>query len=106
MVRRYKKQNKVRQYDETNMHDAVEAVKSGTLSARQAAHVYNVPRSSIGNFITGRSVRGASLGRPPAISRDIEHNLVEATQTAASNGFGINRKKFLINTGALNKRIN
>jgi hypothetical protein len=62
--------------------------------------VYGVPRSTLGDYISGRSSTGLSLGRPPALPAHIERQLVETTQEAAARGFGVNRRGLIEKTGA------
>ena len=89
MVRRYKSKCIVRQYDADNLTRAVADVKTGTLSVRKAANMYSIPRSTIGNYVNGRSVPGTALGRKPALPQGIERELVNTAQDAAAAGFSV-----------------
>jgi hypothetical protein len=97
---RHKCQKIFRNYSEEDINNALTDIQHGRRSVREAAKVYGVPRSTLGDYISGRSSTGLSLGRPPALPAHIERQLVETTQEAAARGFGVNRRGLIEKTGA------
>ncbi len=97
---RYKKKNLLRQFDEGDVQKALVAVEAG-LSIRKAAAMYAIPRTTLQDYISGRSKPSSSLGRPPALSRDLERQIVNTVQDAAEMGFGVNSKGIREKTGAI-----
>ena len=67
MGKRYKKKNLVRRWELENLEKAVQAVKSGQLSQREAATKFGIPKSTVGDYCSGKSELGCALGRPQAI---------------------------------------
>ena len=58
------------------MMKAVDAVVKDKLSVRRAAVEYNVPRSTLGDRISGRILPGAVSGKSKYLSNEEEEELV------------------------------
>jgi hypothetical protein len=68
--------------------------------------MFNVPKSTIGDRISGRFDINQPVqhGRPPAIPIDIENKIVSSVKMAAKLGVGLSRKQILARTNVLCKR--
>lgn len=77
------------------MDRALKAVVSEGLSIRQAALQFNVPKSSLGDRISGRVVPGASSGPPRYLSTAEENELVQFLIRSAGIGYGKSRKQVM-----------
>lgn len=88
-------------YDERCLKQAVQSVKAGVISLRQASKQYGIPKSTISDRLTGKIQTDAKPGCPPAVPRDIEKKVVDHVTSAASCGFGITRKDLLLRTDRL-----
>ena len=102
MVRRYKAKGVVRNYSDEKLQEAVSMVRTGRISARQAAARWNIPRATLGDYLRGESIPGCSIGRQPVLKPHVERALVEKVQEAATGGFGISRLSLMAKTGASN----
>ena len=98
-----KKMKSYRQYDDKVLEEAVQQVKSKEMSARQASQVYGIPRTTIGDYLRGKSLPGCHLGRPPVLPPKVEETLVEKVKDAASRGFGFSRKELFQKRGLFQK---
>lgn len=78
-------------YPVENMIAAVEAVREGA-SIREASAKFGVPRSTLGDRITGRIAVEARPGKDPVIPIDIEDKMVEKAFSCANQGFGVSKK--------------
>lgn len=67
---------KYNKYSETNLLNAINAVKEG-MSVRAAAKEFNVPRSTIMDHLSGRSQVGVKAGRKQSIPPEIENKMVD-----------------------------
>lgn len=101
----YKKRGKTQLYDEALLEKAVSAVEKGELSIRKAAVRFNVPKSTIGDRISGRFKLHVKNGRPPCIPVDVEAKIVKAVLMAARRGVGLTVKQVLTRTSSLCKRF-
>ena len=99
MVRKYKKKNILRNYSQEALDQALEEVRGGKLSIRAAAKTYDVPRSTISDYLRGNSVEGCSLGRPPALPTKVEESLVTKAIDAANKGLGVSRLHMMTKAG-------
>jgi hypothetical protein len=100
----YTKRGKTQLYNKTSLDDAVNAVKEG-MSIRQAAKHFNVPKSTIGDRISGKHELHVPNGRPPHIPKAIEDKIVDAVKMAARRGIGLTRQQVLNRTLVLTKRM-
>jgi len=92
----HKKRGKTQVYEEAALKKAVDAVQSG-MSIRKAAATFGVPRSTVGDRVSGRfhDVSVIKNGRPPCMPVDIETKIVRAVVKAARQGFGLTVKQVL-----------
>ena len=106
MLRAPLKRGKILQYNRQDLENAVKAVEAGD-SIRQASAKYGIPRSTIGDRISGRfDIKEPVVhGRPPAIPFAIENKIVASVKMAAKMGVGLSRKQILTRTYILCKRI-
>lgn len=97
---------KILNYNHQDLENAVRAVERGD-SIRHASKTYNVPKSTIGDRLSGRfDIQIPPVhGRPPAIPKDIEDKIVESVKKAAEMGVGLSRKQMLDRTNSLYKRL-
>lgn len=101
----YTKRGKTQNYDRQALEKAVCAVKDGSLSVRKAAEQFGVPKSTIGDRISGKHELHVKNGRPPCIPREIEEKIVHALKIAARRGIGLTRRQVLSRTNLLCKRM-
>ncbi|MES9884670.1 MAG: helix-turn-helix domain-containing protein [Sedimenticola sp.] len=87
-------------YGTDALEEAMKAVSAG-MSVRKAAQTFGVPKSTIGDRVSGKHELHVQHGRPPAVPATIENKLVETVKTAA----GLSRKQIIIRTNVLCKRI-
>ncbi len=99
MVRHYKKKEVLRQWSPEDLENALDGIKSGKLSIRAAAKTYNIPRSTISDYLRGKSTVGCALGRPPALPSKVEDNLVSKAMEAADKGLGVSRLQMMTKAG-------
>ena len=106
MLRAPLKRGKILQYNRQDLENAVKAVEAGD-SIRQASVKYGIPRSTIGDRISGRfDIKEPVVhGRPPAIPFAVENKIVASVKMAAKMGVGLSRKQILTRTYILCKRI-
>ena len=55
MVRRYKKKDKVRQWNPKDLELALKEVRSGQISTRAAAKKYGIPKSTMQDYVKGNN---------------------------------------------------
>ena len=55
MVRRYQKNKILRQWKDEDLQRAVEKVRGGELSVRAAAKHYKIPKSTLHDYIKGKT---------------------------------------------------
>ncbi len=68
--------------------EAVNKVRNGEMSFRQAEAAYEVPKSTIADHLKGFS-KPNKLGRPSLLTNDVEIGLIHAINKMADWGFGI-----------------
>jgi len=73
-------------YDEGKLSEALEEVKAGRMSERQAAKEYSVPRSTLKDRLAER-VQNEKAGRPTVLSTEEELILVERLILLGEWGF-------------------
>ena len=98
------KRGKTLLYDDSQLQLAVDAVQKKGWSVRKASSTYNVPKSTLGDRISGRFQVGVRRGRPPHIPPELESKIVESIKMAARRGIGLTRKQILLRTNVLCKR--
>ena len=77
------------------MHGAIDAVLHEGMSIRRAAEQYGVPKSSLGDRLSGRVLADASCGPATYLSFAEEEELVVFLTRCASIGYAKSRKEVL-----------
>ena len=93
-------------YDGANMEQALRAVLSHTLSIRQAAERFNVPKSTLHDRCIGKVQPGAVYGKKPIFSQDVERQIANSIKDAAHQGFGITRSQLMVKAGKIARDLN
>ena len=88
-------------WDEARMQRAIDACVSGGMAIRQAALRFGVPKSTLGDRISGRVLPGASCGPKGYLTPEEEEELVNFLLRCAAMGYPKSRHEVL----ALVKRI-
>ncbi|VDH90293.1 Hypothetical predicted protein [Mytilus galloprovincialis] len=105
MLRVKKTKSKELKYDITALENAIRSVKSGEMSVRKAAQHFNVPKSTVGDRVTGKRDLEVGRGRKPALPLELEKSIVQSVKRASQLGVGLSRKQLLTRTGALVKKL-
>ena len=79
-------------YESQTMSQAMKAVIEGGLSIRLAAEKFNIPRTTLGDRISGRVLPGSVSGPPELLTDDEESELEGFIFHCASMGYGKTRK--------------
>lgn len=74
------------------MKQAVEAVEKGE-SVRKAAELYNVPRSTLHDRLSGKTAEDARSGLQPYLSPEEEEELTSFLLQASKIGYPYTRKQ-------------
>ena len=74
------------------MQLAVEAVKEKTLTIWKAAKHYEVPRSTLEDYVKGKYIQGSPQGHPPFLTARAEENLARYINWMAEHGWGLTCK--------------
>ena len=77
------------------MERALSAVISGGMSIRRAALEFSVPKSSLGDRVSGRVVPGSTSGPPRYLTVSEENELVKFLTRCGSIGYGKSRKEVM-----------
>ncbi len=78
-----------------SMVAAMKAVIEKGMSVRQAAQLYDVPKSTLGDRISGRVLPGATSGPPTYLSSEEEEELVTFLCRVAAIGHGRTRQEVI-----------
>ena len=81
-------------YDQ--MDKAIQAVIDNGISIRQAAEEFNVPKSTLGDQISGRTLHSVKSGRSKYLSDEEEDILVKFLLKCASIGYPRSRKEVIL----------
>ena len=84
-----------KKHDVETIQKAVKSVKSNQMSTRKATKQYGIAKSTLADYVSGRSTEGVAAGRPPIIPRDVENKMAEKIIEAADKGFGYGRKNVM-----------
>ena len=79
-------------YESQSMSQAMKAVIEGGFSIRLAAEKFNIPRTTLGDRISGRVLPGSVSGPPKFLTDDEESELEGFIFHYASMGYGKTRK--------------
>ena len=82
---------KYKQWTDSRMEKACQAVQSGGLTVRRAAEQYFVPKSTLHDHVSGRVQAGANSGPPRYLTDEEEMELVEFLTGCASVGYARSR---------------
>lgn len=93
------------QYDQDNLKKALDAVRNGQMSVRKAASSFKVPKSTIGDRISGRKPDPLQLGSKPVIPAEIEKSIADRAMDLAAQGFGIGRRQLIARTATVCKDL-
>ena len=74
---------------------ATKAVIEGGMSVRQAAELHQVPKSTLGDRVSGRVLPGARSGPPTYLSSEEEEELVIFLSRVAQIGHGRTRREVI-----------
>ena len=84
-----------KQWDEETMKRAYASVKENKLSVRKASSMYNIPKSTLGDRVTGRVTFGSHSGPTRYLSDAEEAQLVQFLCNTASLGYARTKKEVL-----------
>ena len=76
-------------WGDESMTNAISAVTQESMSVGRAAETYRVPRSTLGDRISGRVVHGTSSGASRFLTDNEEEELVSFILGCASIGYSI-----------------
>ena len=77
------------------MERALKAVVSEGFSVRQASEAFSVPRSTLGDRVSGRVIPGANSGPEKYLTTTEEIELVQFLIRVAAIGYGKSRKEVM-----------
>ena len=84
---------KAHSWSNESLTKAVEEVQDKKLSLRAASAMYGIPRSTIHNYITGKTKIGAAKGPATVLTKEEEQQLVEWALKMAEIGYGQTRRQ-------------
>ena len=83
-----------RTWENVSMQNALKAVDKGE-SIRRAAELYNVPRSTLYDRVSGKVMHGARSGPQPYLSVEEEEELTNFLLETAKIGYAHTRKQVI-----------
>ena len=92
-------------YSKVSLQQAVDMVKSGTMSVRDASSHFHVPKSTLQDHASGKVQPGAKYGNETVIPIDIEQEMANKVRNAADQGFGISRLQMMFKAGQIVKQM-
>ena len=84
-----------KRWNEEEMGQALNAVAVKGVSVRRAALIYGVPKSTLGDRVSGRVQCGATCGREKYLTDEEEEDLATFIENCASVGYAKTRKQIL-----------
>ena len=84
-----------KRWNEEQMSRALDAVAAEGLSVRRAALMYGVPKSTLGDRVSGRVLCGSTCGRGKYLTDEEEEELLTFIENCASVGYAKTRKQIL-----------
>ena len=81
-----------RKYNNVNIRDALDLIRSGTLSARRASAIYGVPKSTLLDRVHGRIADDAKSGPDPVLTKEEEEVLCNYVKLMCDIGYPITPK--------------
>ncbi|XP_050392731.1 uncharacterized protein LOC126811204 [Patella vulgata] len=100
-----KSKNIYMRYDSKTLEDAVKSVRNG-LSYRKASKKFNIPKTTIIDHLSGRICPNAVPGKPTALPRKIEEEIVKKVLDASEKGFGVTKRQLLLKVARYVKLTN
>ena len=82
-------------WSEENMSKAISAVVQDEIAVRKAAALYNVPKSTLGDRITGRVLPGSTSGPATYLTAQEEKELATFLCRSAAIGYGRTRSEVM-----------
>ena len=82
-------------WSEENMSIAISAVVQDSITVRKAAELYNVPKSTLGDRITGRVLPGSTSGPATYLTAQEEKELATFLCRSAAIGYGRTRSEVM-----------
>ena len=82
-----------KQWSEVSMSAAIRAVVQDNISVRRASELYNIPRSTLADRITGRVLPGAKSGPPKVLTDEEEEELVSFLCRLSDIGYPKTRRQ-------------
>lgn len=95
---------KKKKWTEEAMERALIEVKSGRCTVRQAAKEFGVPKSSLGDRVSGRVAPGSRSGPAQLITSADEELLVEFSLYMSSHGFPLTKQQLVSFASTIYKR--
>ena len=83
------------------MSNAIAAVKDRTMSIRQASNQFGIPKSTLGDRISGRLEEGATPGKKPVLPVEVESAIANKIKEAGKMRFGITRAQLCFKVARL-----
>ncbi len=88
-----KKRKAYQTYSEESVEAALVAIRNGSMGLRVAAQHFQVPKSTLSDYIHGKTSRDSQTrGQPAYLDADQEKNLVAYVKWMCLNGTGLTRK--------------
>ena len=72
---------------------AIQELQENKISLRAAAAKYDVPRSTLYNYTSGKTMLGATSGPNPVLTKEEEQELVDWALKMATIGYGQTRRQ-------------
>lgn len=83
-------------YTVEQQEECVREVQTGKLSIRKASEMYSIPKSTIGDRISGKYPIVVTHGRPQYIPKEEEDTIVQCVKTAAQCGVGLTVQQLIL----------
>ncbi|KAM9781703.1 uncharacterized protein LOC133167892 [Syngnathus typhle] len=96
--------NKKKKWTEEAMEHALIEVKSGRSTVRKAAKEFGVPKSSLGDRVSGRVTPGSRSGPAQLITSSDEELLVEFSLYMSKHGFPLTKQQLVSFASSIYKR--
>lgn len=96
MVRNYIRKKAPPAYSKNDLKEAVQAIKSGTLTLYRAAILYKIPKATLSTHVTGkRGIKSNTGGRAPALPHDVEQRIADSIKILEKWGMGLSKTEVL-----------
>lgn len=97
MPRNYKRKTlRATSYSQKDLQDAVLKVKNKELTNYAASKLYGIPTSTLNDRVREKTgIKSNSLGRPPAISIEMEERLALGLKTMEKWGWGLSKSEVM-----------